>query len=184
MTDILGATVAFGAMMGVMRKFGSIGGNIFGGYLTDKFGTGKIMMLAFIVMLGGQITMLFTPAKESGIFVVAILFVTILVFFNMNYAMAWTMMSEGAIPVENSGTAAGLICTAGAIPEIFVTLLAGKMIDSNPGVKGYHHFFYFLTGVIIFGLLLIIVWRKYLNHIGSRCKKMDEKTMDELKQYV
>ena len=43
-TDILGAAVAFGAMMGVLRKFGSIGGNIVGGYLADKFGTGKLML--------------------------------------------------------------------------------------------------------------------------------------------
>ena len=41
----------------------------------------------------------------------------------MNYAMAWTMMSEGAVPVEYCGTAAGLICTAGAIPETFISIL-------------------------------------------------------------
>lgn len=56
-TDILGAAVAFGAMMGVFRKFGSIGGNIIGGYLADKFGTAKLMLLAFVVMLVGQIAM-------------------------------------------------------------------------------------------------------------------------------
>ena len=60
-TDILGAAVAFGAMMGVFRKFGSIGGNIIGGYLADKFGTAKLMLLAFVVMLVGQIAMFFIP---------------------------------------------------------------------------------------------------------------------------
>ena len=130
-TDILNASVAFGAMMGVLRKFGSIGGNIIGGYLVDKFGTARLMLLAFIVMLGGQIAMLLLPAQSSSAILVAILFVLILVFFHMNYAMAWTMMSEGAVPVEYCGTAAVLICTAGAIPETFISIFAGNIIDNH-----------------------------------------------------
>lgn len=142
------------------------------------------MLLAFAVMLGGQILILLTPAKSSGIPIVAALFVAILVFFHMNYAMAWTMMSEGAVPVEYCGTAAGLICMAGAIPETFVSMLAGNLIDNHPGVTGYHYFFYFLTAVIALGLVLILVWRNYLKHARIDRSKMDEKAMEELKQYV
>ena len=69
-TDILGAAVAFGAMMGVLRKFGSIGGNIVGGYLADKFGTGKLMLLAYIVMLVGQISIFFVPVGAAGAIIV------------------------------------------------------------------------------------------------------------------
>lgn len=183
-TDILGASVAFGAMLGVFRKFGSVGGNIAGGYLADKFGTARLMLLAFIVMFGGQVLILMTPAKQSGIIIVAVLFVTILVVFHMNYAMAWTMMSEGAVPVEYSGTAAGLICTAGAIPETFVSILAGNIIDNHPGAAGFHYFFYFLTAVIAVGFVLILIWQRYLKHAKIDKAKLDEKAMDELKQYV
>ena len=102
----------------------------------------------------------------------------------MNYAMAWTMMSEGAVPVEYSGTAAGLICTAGAIPETFVSILAGNIIDNNPGVPGFRYFFYFLTAVIAAGLVLILVWRAYLKHAKIDKSKFDEKAMEDLKQYV
>ena len=183
-TDILGASVAFGAMMGVFRKFGSIGGNIVGGYLADKFGTAKLMLLAFVAMLAGQILLVLTPAKSSSVIIVMALFVAILVFFHMNYAMAWTMMSEGAVPVEYSGTAAGLICTAGSIPEIFVSILAGNMIDSHPGVMGYRYFFYFLTAVIAVGFVLILIWRQYLKRAKIDKSKFDDKAMEDLKQYV
>lgn len=183
-TDILGASVAFGAMLGVFRKFGSISGNIVGGYLADKFGTARLMLLAFIVMFAGQGMMLMMPAKHSSVVVVAVLFVTILIFFHMNYAMAWTMMSEGAVPVEYSGTAAGLICTAGAIPETFVSILAGNMIDHHPGVTGFRYFFYFLTAVIGAGFVLILIWRKYLKHAKIDKSKFDDKAMEDLKQYV
>ena len=183
-TDILGASVALGAMMGVFRKFGSLGGNIVGGYLADKFGTAKLMLLAFVAMLAGQILLVLTPAKSSSVIIVTALFVAILVFFHMNYAMAWTMMSEGAVPVEYSGTAAGLICTAGSIPEIFVSILAGNMIDSHPGVMGYRYFFYFLTAVIAVGFVLILIWRQYLKRAKIDKSKFDDKAMEDLKQYV
>ncbi len=183
-TDILGAGVAFGAMLGVFRKFGSIGGNIIGGYLADTFGTAKIMLLAFVVMLAGQVIMLFVPASSGTTLIISVLFVCILVFFHMNYAMAWTMMSEGAVPVKYCGTAAGLICTAGAIPETFVSLLAGNIIDNNPGEAGYKYFFTFLAVVIAFGLCLILVWRKYLKHAKIDKSQQDEKAMEDLKQYV
>lgn len=183
-TDILGASVAFGAMLGVFRKFGSISGNIVGGYLADKFGTARLMLLAFVVMLAGQVLMLLTPVKQSSIIIVVVLFVTILVFFHMNYAMAWTMMSEGAVPVEYSGTAAGLICTAGAIPETFVSILAGNIIDNHSGVTGFRYFFYFLTAVIAVGFILILIWKKYLKHAKVDKSKFDDKAMEDLKQYV
>jgi sugar phosphate permease len=183
-TDILGASVTFGAMLGVSRKFGSIGGNIIGGYLADRFGTARLMLLAFLVMLAGQVVMLLTPVKPSSVLVVSVLFVTILVFFHMNYAMAWTMMSEGAVPVEYSGVAAGLICTAGAIPETFVSVFAGSVIDSHPGVTGFRYFFCFLTVTIATGLVLILIWRHYLKHVNLDKSKFDEKALEHLKQYV
>ena len=183
-TDILGAGVAFGAMLGIFKRFGSIGGNVVGGYLADKFGTRRLMLAAFVVMLTGQILILLTPAKNSSLLVVSILFVTMLVFFHMNYAMAWTMMSEGAVPLEYSGAAAGLICMAGAIPETFVTIMAGRMIDSNPGPVGYRHLFFFIAGVIAFGFVLILIWRWYLKHAKIDKSNFDEEAMEELKQYV
>jgi sugar phosphate permease len=183
-TDILGASVAFGAALGVLRKFGAISGNIVGGYLTDKFGTARMMLLAFVVMLAGQILMILLPVQPSSVILVSVLFIGILVFFHMNYAMAWTMMSEGAVPVEYSGTAAGLICTAGAIPETFVSVLAGKIIDTNPGVAGYRYFFCFLMGATALGLILILIWHQYLKHAKIDKSKFDEKAMDDLKQYV
>ena len=51
----------------------------------------------------------------------------------MNLCYGMDDDERGSVPVEYSGTAAGLICTAGSIPEIFVSILAGNMIDSHPG---------------------------------------------------
>lgn len=166
-TDALGAAVAFGALLGIFRKWGGFIGDIGGGYLADRVGTGRLMLASYAIVLGAQIVMLLVPAVPSSVAFVAILFVVIYTFFSVNMAMSWTMMSEGAIPVEYSGTAAGLICMVGAIPETFVSVLAGRMIDTNPGVGGFHSFFYFLAGVTAVGLVLLIVYNRYLSRRGA-----------------
>lgn len=71
-----------------------------------------------------------------------------------------------------------------AIPETFISIFAGSLIDNHPGITGYRYFFIFLTIVIAIGLVLILIWKAYLKHAKIDKSKMDEKAMEELKQYV
>lgn len=167
-TEVLGAAVAFGALMGLFRKWGGFFGDIAGGYLVDVFGTGRLMAVSYAVVLGAQLLMIFVPAVPSNVILVTVLFVTIYIFFSINMSMSWTMMSEGAIPVEYSGTAAGLICMVGAIPETFVTLMAGRIIDTHPGVEGFHMFFYFLAATTACGFVLLLIYNRYLKSVKAK----------------
>lgn len=180
-TDVLGAAVAFGATLGVLRKIGSIGGNIIGGYLVDFFGTKRMMLIAFLVTLVCQVAVIFLPATAASLVPVVVLFVIIMVFFHMSNSMAWTMMSEGAVPCEYSGTAAGLICTAGSIPGTFVSAFAGRLIDKNPGATGFHYFFYFLIAMMTVGVVLSIVWMQYVKKVELQKIDMDSDIMNDLK---
>ncbi|MGR7915139.1 MFS transporter [Finegoldia sp. P1-F-LS] len=180
-TNIFQATVVFGAFLGVLRKFGSIGGNIFGGYLTDNIGTYKVMFISYFVVLLSQIVLLLVPVNPSLLFIITFIFTVIVVFFNMNMAMSWTMMTEGGIPVEYSGTAAGLISTAGAVPEVFISVMAGKLIDNNPGAQGYRLFFYFLTFVTFVAFAFVVIWGKYLKNNRIKAAKLDEESKDKIK---
>ncbi len=180
-TNVFQASVVFGAMLGVVRKVGSIGGNIFGGYLTDKIGTYKVMFISYFVVLLAQILLLFIPTNSSLLFAVSIVFVVIVVFFNMNMAMSWTMMNSGLIPVEYSATAAGLISTSGAIPEVFISVLAGKLIDSYDNFLGYRYLFYLLAAVTFVAFVFVIIWGRYLKNHEKKFEKMNEIDKDKIK---
>ena len=39
----------------------------------------------------------------------------------------------------------------GFTPDIFVTLVAGLLIDASPGLTGHQHFFWFLTAFALVG---------------------------------
>ena len=59
----------------------------------------------------------------------------------------------------------------GYLPEIFCSLLAGIMIDQNPGWEGYRNYFGFVTAMLVIGAVLVMIWIKYLNK-----KKKEEAT--------
>ena len=163
LTEILGATVPFAAALAASKRWFSLLGNVGGGIVTDKVGTGRMLLISFIVMAVGTVGMLLLPQNSGSIMIFTVLFVIVYIFYNVNYAMTWAMMDEGAIPERLSGSAAGLISTIGYLPEIFCSLLAGIMIDQNPGWEGYRNYFGFVTAMLVIGAVLVMIWIKYLN---------------------
>ncbi len=162
MTEIIGISVVMGATIAASKRWLSLFGSIGGGYITDKIGTGRMILVSFLVMAGGTAIMLLLPTNSSSAVLFVILFMIIYIFYNVNYAMTWAMMDEGAIPERLSGSAAGLISTIGYLPEIFCSVLAGTLLEKTPGVGGYRHVFYFMIAMLLIGALFTVIWMKYL----------------------
>ena len=161
-TGILGMTVTLGATLAAVKRFLSPLSNVGGGYIADKVGTGNLLLVSFIAMAAGTLAILLLPLSSSSIIVFTILFLVIYFFYNVNYALTWAMMSEGNIPEQYSGTAAGIISTVGYLPEIFCSLLAGILIDGYPGVTGFRYYFGFLIVMLLIGACVVLVWKRYL----------------------
>ena len=113
MTEIIGITVTMAAAIAASKRWLSLFGSIGGGYITDKVGTGRMILISFIIMAAGTIAMMILPTEASSAVPFVVLFLIIYIFYNVNYAMTWAMMDEGAIPERLSGSAAGLISTIG-----------------------------------------------------------------------
>ncbi|MBP6143183.1 MAG: MFS transporter [Proteocatella sp.] len=161
-TSLMGASVTFGAAIAAFKRYISPVSNVGGGFLSDKFGTSNLMLISFIVMGVGTIGILALPLEAGYLVIFTVLYLTIYFFFNVNYALTWAMMEEGNIPVNVSGTAAGIIATIGYLPEVFVSLLAGGMIDKYPGATGYRYFFIFLIITMAVGAFSVLVWKRHL----------------------
>lgn len=161
-TSILGATVTFAATLQAMKRWFSLFGNVGGGFITDKIGTGKMLFISFIIMAVGTVAILLLPLNSSSIVMFTVLFILIYIFYNVNMSMSWAMMDEGAIPEKYSGTAAGIISTVGYLPEIFCSVLAGALIDAHPGVAGFRQYFAFLVAMLVLGAVFVIIWMVFL----------------------
>lgn len=168
-TGILGASVTFAAILAAMKRWFSLFGNVGGGYITDKVGTGNTLLVSFLAMAAGTVGILLLPTGAGSLVPFTILFIVIYVFYNVNYAMTWAMMEEGAIPEKYTGTASGIISTIGYLPEIFCSVLAGILIDKNPGVLGFRLYFGFLIAMLILGAVFVVIWKAYLKkNAGKR----------------
>ena len=161
-TSFLGASVVFGATLAALKRYVSPVSNIGGGFLSDKVGTSNLLLISFIIIGVGTALIILLPLNASMKAVFAFIYLVIYFFFNVNYALTWAMMEEGKIPVRVSGTAAGVISTVGYLPEIFCSLLAGKLIDKYPGVTGYRYFFTFLIAMMVLGIVCVLVWKRSL----------------------
>lgn len=171
MTEIIGVSVTMAALVAASKRWFSLFGNIGGGYMTDKVGAGKMLLISFAAMAVGVVALMLLPAKSSSAVPFVIIFILIYIFYNVNYAMTWAMMDEGAIPERLSGSAAGLISTIGYLPEIFCSVLAGVLMDRTPGIGGYRHVFIFLEVMLLLGIVFVLIWMSYIKKHGRKGKK-------------
>lgn len=69
---------------------------------------------------------------------------------------------EGGIPLALPGTVTGIVSVIGYMPDIFMPLAGGALLDGYPGALGYRYFFIFIAGVCLLGLLAaLIILRKF-----------------------
>lgn len=151
-----------------IRPFAAVGS----GVLADRFNSSKIMLCGNIVALIGIVTILIAPVGGSVIPVICGLVIVFVAMF-VTQSMHFAIMEEINVPAEASGTAVGLCCTIGYLPEVICPLLAGKILDSYPtgDFGGYRMIFILLIGVTLVGIALTLVWLKMTK---QRRQELDE----------
>ena len=65
----------------------------------------------------------------------------------------FALFEEAKVSAAVTGTAVGLVSVVGFTPDIFVTFVAGVLIDRSPGLAGHQHFFLFLSAFAVIGLM-------------------------------
>ena len=78
-------------------------------------------------------------------------------------ALYFSIMREGFIPINLTGTAVGIISFVGYTPDIFSGPIIGYLLDSNLGVTGYSAVFSLLAGFSLLGLVATLAFRKSLS---------------------
>jgi sugar phosphate permease len=82
------------------------------------------------------------------------------------------LLEEGSIPLVLTGTATGLISLIAYSPDVFIPLLAGKLLDQFPehGL-GYKYFFLILSLFAFTGAALTLVFRRYTRDKRAALRK-------------
>ena len=156
-TANLGMTAAAGAMVTMLAQYVRPVACVVGGVAADKIGRANVMYGTLGIMLASTLVLIFARSMTNAVFIG----ICACIYFGMYgaYSLVFSMFDECGIPKYMSGTAIGLICTIGYMPEFFCPLLAGKVLDTY-GNAGYHILFIFLAVMMVIGLILLTFYKR------------------------
>lgn len=163
-TSVFGITATGAAMVTMLaqyiRPFASAGGGIIG----DRLGRSSTMLVGFGLMAVCTFLITFMGGMTTPIFVI----VCGVIYFGMyfNYGLVFSMMDEGGIPTNVAGTAIGVVCTLGYLPEVFCPIVAGRFLDTF-GEDGYKYFFLCVGAMLLIGIVALGLWKRYLKKVMS-----------------
>ncbi len=158
-TASFGITATAAAVVTMMaqyiRPISSIGVVI----LADRLGRIKMMFIGFIFM--GISTAVLVLFKNVSIPLFIGLCILIYLAMYLNYGVVFSMMEEGGVPAHVAGTAIGVVCTLGYLPEVICPVLAGHVLDTYTEL-GYKYYFMGVAVVMFIGIIALILWNRYL----------------------
>ena len=130
------------------------------GLLADRTRGSLVILLAFIIMFFGS--MFFATeiinAELNSLFFMGVTLSAVGIYALR--ALYFSVMREGFIPINLTGTAVGIISFIAYTPDIFSGPIIGYLLDSNPGGAGYSSVFSLLAVFSLLGLSATWAFRK------------------------
>ena len=130
------------------------------GFLADRVGAGRLMATLFLILiLSCGILGFAEPVSGANLIILSNVFISFAGVYALR-AVYFALLGETNVPASMTGTAVGLISLVGFTPDIFFASIGGRLLDNAPGVTGHHHYFLFLAGIMLVGLIAtgILVW--------------------------
>lgn len=158
-TASFGITATAAAVVTMMAQYIRPISSIGGGILADRLGRSKMMFIGFILM--GISTAVLVLFKNVSIPLFIGLCIIIYLAMYLNYGVVFSMMEEGGVPAHVAGTAIGVVCTLGYLPEVVCPVLAGHVLDTYTEL-GYKYYFMGVAAVMFIGIIALILWNRYL----------------------
>jgi hypothetical protein len=71
--------------------------------------------------------------------------------------ICFALLEEGGIPMALTGTAAGVASALGFVPDIYMPVVGGYLLDAYPGVTGYRLLFGFVAALALVGFIAALL---------------------------
>ena len=154
MDEVRGATLS--TYGGWIRPFAAI----IAGLVADRFNAARSIGVAFGVLAISWCLLAFSSADAAALNLIYLnLFVTFFAVFALR-GIYFALLEENRTPPYLTGAAVGLVSLVGYTPEIFFAPITGRILDANPGITGFRHYFLFLAGIAILGVLVVLALLK------------------------
>lgn len=138
------------------------------GMLADRIRASRMIIWLFALLLASYVYFAFATPQPGAIWIMlGNTLLTCIAMFGLR-GLYFALFEEAKIPLAVTGTAAGLVSVIGFMPDIFVTLVAGILIDRSPDLAGHQHFFLFLAAFATIGLLASLALTRVVNQRSAK----------------
>jgi MFS family permease len=132
------------------------------GWIADKFIPSKLIMISFAVLLVASLFIGFGVFEDLSVVISISTFVLMVTGTYSLRGLYFAIIEEAKIPIQITGTLIGFISVIGFTPDIFMSLLSGYMLGTNPTIVEYQNLFQVFIIFPIIGLLASIGFRKMI----------------------
>ena len=164
-TSAFGITSTGAAIVTMMAQYIRPVASFGGGVLADRTGRSRVMFGAFALMAVGTFAIALFRDMSVPVFIV----LCALIYFGMyiNYGIIFSLMEEGGVPTSVAGTAIGVVCTLGYLPEVICPTLAGYVLDTYSEL-GYKYYFLGVGVIMLIGIAGLVIWNKYMKNLKEK----------------
>ena len=161
MDEVRGAALStWGAWV---RPFAAIAA----GLVADRFSATRSIGLTFGVLVVAYLMLALIVPDTTGLqLVYANLFVPFFAVFALR-GIYFALLEENRTPAFVTGAAVVLVSLVGYTPEVFFAPITGRILDANPGLVGFQHYFLFLAAVAAIGIGVVVALLR-MRRAGSR----------------
>jgi sugar phosphate permease len=99
--------------------------------------------------------------------IVANLIVTFVAVYALR-GIYFSLIEESRVDRRVTGSAVGLISVLGFTPDVFFAAITGRILDANPGLVGFQHYFLLLAMISVAGMGLTLVLARRLQAVERR----------------
>ena len=139
---------------------------IVAGLAADRYNAAQSIGVAFAVLaVSWAVLGIASPDPAAMNPVYLNLAVTFFAVFALR-GIYFALLEENRTPPYLTGAAVGLVSLVGYTPEIFFAPITGRILDANPGLVGFQHYFLFLAGIMALGILVVMVLLR-LRRLGN-----------------
>lgn len=126
------------------------------GLLADRFDAARSIGVAFAILAVSWIVLGVASLDATALHIIYLnLFVTFFAVFALR-GIYFALLEENRTPAHLTGASVGLVSLVGYTPEIFFAPITGRILDANPGIVGFRHYFLFLAGVAALGIVVVL----------------------------
>lgn len=158
-TSVFGLSALVAAYIGQSNIYLNPFGSISGGFVGDKIGISRALIIAIGGMCATIMILGYMPKGEAFVYVFVTVFCIFSLFYGMTRGLYYATMKEANIPMRLSGSTIGIMATIGYLPDVLLPPIYGRILDSNTPEVAYQYIFTSLTVLGVLGIIVICIFR-------------------------